>query len=97
MTASTTENHFAVMPGFQPETDTTLTNSLPNVGIGVGASPEDRIGTWLYAITSVEVCSGPVPFMPAFIDIPAGSRLTMLASNNGANDAAYGGLIYAVS
>lgn len=97
MTASTTEDHFAVLPGFQAETDTTTSALYPNIGIGVGASPEDRVGTWMFTSTTVEDCGGPTPFMPAFVDIPAGSRLTMLASNSGANDAAYGGLIYAVS
>jgi len=97
MTASTTEDHFAVMPGFQPETDTTIQALYPNIGIGVGASPEDRIGTWMYTSTAAEEFGGPTPNMPAFVDIPAGSRLTMLASNSGTNDAAYGGLIYAIS
>lgn len=97
MTGSTTENHFAVLPGFQPETDPTISALYPNIGIGVGASPEDRIGTWMYTSTSAEEFGGPTPNMPAFVDIPAGSRLTMLASNSGTNDAAYGGLIYAIS
>ena len=98
MPASTTEDHFSVMPGFQPETDSTLGGTrYLNIGIGVGAATEDRVGTWIYSTTSVEELSGPTPNMPAFVDIPAGSRLTMLASNSGTNDAAYGGLIYAVS
>lgn len=97
MTASTTEDHFAVIPGFQPETDTALGNNYINIGIGVGASPEDRVGTWVYALSTAESVYGPIPPMPAFVDIPAGSRLTMLASNSFTNDTAYGGLIYAVS
>lgn len=97
MTASTAEDHFAVLPGFQAETDTTLQARYHNIGIGVGAATEDRIGTWMYTANGIENINGPFPFMPAFVDIPAGSRLTMLASNSGTNDAAYGGLIYAVS
>lgn len=97
ITASTTEDHFAVLPGFQPETDTTIAGIYHYIGIGVGAATEDRIGTWMYTSTSSEQFGGPFPPMPAFVDIPAGARLTMLASNSGANDAAYGGLIYAVS
>ena len=97
MTASTTEDHFAFMPGFQPETDTTVSALSFNIGIGVGAATEERIGTWIFTTSTSEDSGGPWPNMPAFQDVPAGSRLTMLASNSGANDAAYGGLIYAVS
>lgn len=97
MTASTSEDHFAFLPGFQPATDSTLATLGYNIGIGVGAAPEDRIGTWVYSGTISEQFIGPTPFMPAFQDVPAGSRLTLLASNSGVNDAAYDGLIYAVS
>ncbi|MBK9427316.1 MAG: hypothetical protein IPN63_07990 [Gammaproteobacteria bacterium] len=97
MIASTTEDHFAFLPGFQPETDTNMVARNYNIGIGVGAATEDRIGTWEFTSTSLEEFGGPAPNMPAFVDIPAGSRLTMLASNSGTNDSAYGGLIYAVS
>ena len=97
MIASTAEDHFAFLPGFQPATDTTVNNGVANIGIGVGASTEDRIGTWWYERDSTEDCGGPFPSMPAFFNAPSGSRLTMLASNSGANDAAYDGHIYAVS
>ena len=40
--------------------------------------------------------AGPIPFLGAFRDVPSGTRLTMLVSNSSTNDAAYGGLIYAV-
>jgi hypothetical protein len=98
LVASTTEDHFAFLPGFQPATDNTLNDSYVNIGIGVGAATEDRIGTWFFSVSTSEEASGPRPFMPAFIDVPSGSRLTMLASNSLAtNDGAYDGLIYAVS
>jgi len=97
MTASTTEDHFAFLPGFQVETDSTAQALGLNIGIGVGAATEDRIGTWTFTSTASEEFGGPVPNMPAFQDVPAGSRLTMLASNSGTNDSAYGGLIYACS
>lgn len=97
MTASTAEDHFAFMVGFQPETDTTVTAKNYNIGIGVGASTEDRIGTWLYKFTANEEAFGPTPCIPAFCPVPAGSRLSMLAGCSGTVDAAYGGLIYAVS
>jgi len=98
MTASTSQDHFYFMPGFQPATDITITPAgYVNIGIGVGASTEERIGTWWYGKDTNENFTGPWPCLGAFDDVPAGSRLTMLASNSGANDAAYDGLIYAVS
>ena len=98
MTASTTEDHFAVIPGFQPATDTTIAAlGNVNIGIGVGAATEDRIGTWWFCKEVNESCGGPSPSLPAFYDIPSASRLTMLASNSTTNDAAYDGHIYAVS
>lgn len=96
MTASSGANHFCFMPGFQVS-DSTMNNRYYNIGIGVGAATEDRIGTWNYASNVNEVMWGPFPVFPAFIDVPSGSRLTLLASNDGTNDAAYEGLIYAVS
>lgn len=95
--ASSAENYFAFLPGFQPATDTTLLLRSYNIGIGVGAAPEDRIGTWLYIVTVSEVLIGHNPAFPAFCDVPAGSRLSLLASNSGTNETAYDGYIYAVS
>lgn len=98
LTASTSENHFCFLPGFQPATDTTITPAgWLSVGIGVGASTEQRIGSWWFGKDTTENVVGPIPSRPVFVDVPSGSRLTMLASNSGANDAAYDGLIYAVS
>lgn len=98
MTGSTSEDHFAFLPGFQAATDTTLVgDTCINIGIGVGAATEDRIDTWNYTKHSNENVSGPFPVYPCFSHVPAGSRLTILGSNGGANDGAYDGLIYAVS
>lgn len=98
MTAATAADHFAFVPGFQAATDTTITPAgHVNIGIGVGADTADRIGTWYFTKDTVEAITGPIPPMPAYCDVLAGSRLVMLASNSGANDAAYDGLIYAVS
>lgn len=96
MTASTSEDHFFACPGFQVSTDTTTTARNINVGIGVGAATEERIGTWWYQTSGGEEMSGSFPTLQAFRRIPSGTRLTMLASNSGANDAAYDGLIYCV-
>lgn len=98
ITASTSEDHFYVMPGFQVSTDTTIsTATFVNVGIGVGAATEERIGTWWFSKNASESQSGPWPSWGAFRHIPSGSRLTILASNGGANDTAHDALIYAVS
>lgn len=98
MTASSTFDHFYFQPGFQPATDTTITpTGWVNIGIGVGAATEDRIGTWWYGKSTGEDNVGPLPMMGAWCNVPAATRLSLLASNSGANDAAYDGLIYAVS
>jgi hypothetical protein len=98
MTASSSEDHFYFLPSFQAATDTTVTpNGFVNVGIGVGASTEQRIGSWWFAKDTNENMIGPMPSMGAFVDVPASTRFTLLVSNSGANDAAYDGLIHAVS
>jgi hypothetical protein len=98
MTASSADDYFYVVPGFQPHSDTTITpGGFVNVGIGVGASTEQRIGTWWFGKDSGESMVGPIPTMGAFCNVDAGQRLTMLCSNSGTNDAGYNGLIYAVS
>jgi hypothetical protein len=96
-TASSSFDEFFFLPGFEPYNDTTIQQRYYNIGIGVGSSTEERIGTWWYGFDAGEKSSGPVPGMGAFNRAPAGSRLTMLASNSGTNDSTYGGLIYAVS
>jgi hypothetical protein len=97
MTASSSEDHFAFLPGFQPATDTSTATRGYNVGIGVGAATEQRIGTWLFLANNSESMGGPTPPFPAFKNVPSGTRLTFLCSNDGSNDAGYDGLIYAVS
>lgn len=98
ITAATTEDHFAVLPSFQPTGDTTLTNSLITVDIGIGAATEEVIGdSYWYGIDGGEFMDGSYPSWPAFVDIPSGSRLTMRASNSGVNDAAYNGVLHCVS
>lgn len=97
MVASSARGYFAFLPGFQPATDTTLTgNAQFNVGIGLGATTEERIGTWLFTKDGVEDCGGPIFPLPAFRDVPAATRISLLVSNSTANDAAHDGHIYAV-
>jgi hypothetical protein len=98
MVASSARAYFAFLPGFQPAVDTTITPAgHVNIGIGVGAATEERIGTWWFYKDTNEDCGGPVNPMPAFRNVPAASRITMLASNSGANDSNYDGHIYAVA
>lgn len=98
MTASSAEDYFAFNVGFQAASDTTIgVQGYVNVGIGVGASTEDRIGTWLFHKHGGEGISGPFPSMPAFADVPAGSRLSILSSGPGAAESGQDALIYAVS
>jgi len=97
ITASTTEDHFAFFPSFQPSADTTVVNKAVIIGIGVGASVEDIIGQWWYGFGVNEEVSGPYWPWPAFADVPSGTRLTMLASSSGALETGYNGVIHAVS
>lgn len=97
LTASSTAAHHYFMPGFQVEADSTITTATwVNIGIGVGAATEERIGTWWFPKTTAENITGPLPTLGAFRDVPSGTRLSMLASTSGTVDAAHGGLIYAV-
>lgn len=99
MTASTTEDHFALVPSFQAGTDTTLTRNYYAVDLGIGAATEEEIAqSYWFAVTDNEMMRGPENPMPCFQDIPSGSRLVMRASNSGVNDAGnYNGCVHAVS
>lgn len=96
--ASTSENHFALLPSFQVTNDSTMSNKGLNLDIGVGAATEEVLTqTYRYMTTSNENMCGPFPCRPVTVDVPSGSRLTLRASNSGANDAGYDGVIHAVS
>jgi hypothetical protein len=98
LSASSSRDHIALIPSFQCSTDTAIAAvQVLNIGIGVGAATEERIGTWWYAMDTQEAQSGPNPAMPAFRPVPSGTRLTMLASNSAVNESAYDGLILAVA
>jgi hypothetical protein len=97
LSASSSHDHAYWTTGFQVLGDGSITTAgWVNVGIGVGAATEERIGTWFYPKATTEQMAGPIPMMGVFRDIPSGTRLTMLASNSSGNDAGYSGLIYAV-
>lgn len=97
MTASSTDAHFYFLPSFQVSVDTTVNLRNINLGIGVGAATEERIGTWWVMSNASEQQFGLFPTLGAFRNVPASTRLTLLASNSGTNDTNYDGLIHAVS
>jgi hypothetical protein len=91
-------DHFAFLPGFQPETDTTITPAgYVHVGVSLGTATSDYVGAWYYGKDTGENVCGPIPAEPSYTDVPSGTQLNLMCSNSGANDAAYGGHIYAVS
>lgn len=96
--ASTSEDHFALIPSFQTGNDTSQNLRGFNVDIGVGAAAEEILSqTYRYGTDSSECMTGPFPCRPTFVDVPSGSRLTLRVSNSGTNDGAYDGVIHAVS
>jgi hypothetical protein len=97
ITASTTEDHFALVPSFQPTNDSTINFRSYALDLGVGAATEEEVAqSYWYMSTNTERFQN-VNSMPAFVDVPSGTRLAMRASNSGTNDAGYDGAIHAVS
>lgn len=98
ITASTSEDHFALIPSLQLSTDTTANRRYLFVDIGIGAATEEEIAqSFIFQTGSNEFMAGPYNSIPCMKPIPAGSRLTMRVSNNGTNDGPYNAAIHAVS
>lgn len=98
ITASTTQDHFALVPSFQISGDGTTAIRNITIDMGYGAATEEVAGEGYWFCTAAdESMGGPFPSMPWFQDIPSGTRLSMRASNHGTNDGAYNGVIHAVS
>lgn len=98
ITASTTEDHFALVPSFQVSADTTTNVLGQAVDIGVGAATEEEIAqSYWYFTDLTETMGGPINPMPCFQDIPSGTRLSMRASNSGVNDGAYNAALHCLS
>ena len=96
--ASTSEPHFAIVPSFQVETDTTVTQKTYQLDLGVGSATESVIPSAYWYVTGTsEGMTGAWPDLPTFTDIPSGSRLVARVSNSGANDTAYGVMLHCVS
>lgn len=90
--ASTSEDHFAFVPSFHPtDGDTTLTPSkVQYIDLGVGAATEELMlgvqQSFVFMYDTNELCGGPYNPMPAFQDVPSGTRLTARISMSGATD-----------
>jgi len=98
ITASTTEDHFALVPSWQVSGATAVNLRALAVDIGVGAATEEEIAqSYWFSTDALEAMSGPHNSMPCFQDIPSGTRLTVRASNSGANDATYNCALHGVS
>lgn len=97
ITASTSEDHFCIVPSFQLGNDTVVSNNRLAVDVGVGAATEEEIvqSEW-YVTSGDETGCNFGPQLPTFQDIPSGSRLSMRASDSGTNDA-YDGALHCVS
>ena len=85
--ASTTRDHFAVIPSFQLNDSTmNLRRLVMDLGLGAAAAEEPIGGSYVFKTDGTETMEGPWPAMPCFQDIPSGTRLAVRASNNGTND-----------
>jgi hypothetical protein len=88
ITASTSEDHFAVVPSMQLTNQTNTVSRGLALDVGIGAATEEEIlaQTW-WGVSATELVAGPHNSMPAFQDIPSGTRLAARMSNSGTNNA----------
>jgi hypothetical protein len=91
ITAGTSEDHFALVPSYQPN-DSSLNSDANLVQIGIGSATEEAIGDYLYMLGEAERMGGPVFYEPTFADIPAGTRLAMRGAYSGSADTVNGAI-----
>ena len=96
MTASTNQDHIALIPSFQSNLDITLQQVVFQVDVGVGSATEESLGSYWYTSDIVETLGGPYPYTPIYQNIPAGTRLVMRSSSSGVSGN-FNGVIHAVS
>lgn len=99
ITASTSEDHFALFPSMQVD-DTTMNDRLQTLEIAIGASSAEELisAPYRYETGTGEEVSGPfTPRVPTFADIPSGTRLSVRMSNSGTNDSGYTAALHGVS
>lgn len=99
ITGSTSEDHIAVVPSWQCGNDTTMTNQVCSLDIGMGAATEELIShAYHYNVDQNEAMAGPFNMFPTFRDIPSGSRLVVRASTSAAaNDTGNNAALHCVS
>ncbi|MDP9144099.1 MAG: hypothetical protein M3N43_05300 [Actinomycetota bacterium] len=98
ITASTTEQHLAVVPSFQVTNDSSMNLRGYSLDIGIGSATEEVIGTgYTYWGDTADQMGGPCQSFPTFHPIPSGTRLVARVSNNGTNDAGYDCVLHGVS
>lgn len=97
--ASTAEDYGCLVPGFQLSADTTTQDRHLSVDVMVGGAGVEQMigGTWTWATYVNEAMHGPILGFPIYDDIPAGTRLSLRASNTSTNDGAYNGVIHCLS
>lgn len=97
--ASTSEDHWGVLPTFQSETDTTMSERAYSLDIAIGASTaeEEIANGYLFGAGTGEFMDGPFPDFPTLVDIPSGNRLSARASSSGTLDTAYGVMLHCLS
>lgn len=93
ITAATSEDHFAFVPSFHPTDGDTLLTPVKAVymDLGLGAATEELMlgqeQSYIFKYDNNELCEGPYNGMPAFQDVPSGTRLVTRLSMSGATDA----------
>jgi len=96
--ASTTEDHFAIVPSLQVATDTTITQKTLQMDVGVGSATEEVIGgSYTWTTGTGEGMTGHWPIFPIFEHIPSGSRLAVRVSGSAAGDGATDAVLHCVS
>lgn len=73
--ASTTSDHFCFVPSLHSVGDTSGGNKTWKLNIGTGSATEEEIGMWTYTGSSVEAFGMATQRLPAFRDVPSGTRL----------------------
>lgn len=97
ITASTSEDHFALIPSFQANNTTSLGNKHFQVDLGIGSATEAELGSFWFHTDAVEAMEGPDNSFPIFHPIPSGTRLAMRASGSTGSQGTYDAVIHAVS
>lgn len=96
--ASSSVAHFAFLPSYQPETDTSVTQKAVTVDVGFGAAAAEELlsdyGEWYVMGTGEGVSNHPG--YPIFADVPASTRLVVRASGSAAGDTAQGVMLHCV-